>query len=191
MYPTFLAKIDTLVANFSNLDPGSQAIANDLLNEFEARMMTERGDLSPKQKALLASLADRSARIELPSFAPIIGMLEKAGGNTKIRLSLDGKPVQLALATKGSRPGTVVVTDGRPFANNTFHGRIDRDGKFDSRTEVTGLVKLLAKLATKPLETVGEYGHLTGSCSLCGRPLTNKKSVDMGVGPVCLHRFGF
>ena len=33
------------------------------------------------------------------------------------------------------------------------------------------------------------YGKLTGRCVCCGRLLTDSKSVDLGIGPVCLKRW--
>lgn len=33
------------------------------------------------------------------------------------------------------------------------------------------------------------YGRLTGSCSCCGRLLTNPLSIHLGIGPVCRERF--
>lgn len=36
-----------------------------------------------------------------------------------------------------------------------------------------------------------EYGRLTGSCSCCGRELTDPESVQRGIGPVCAENYGW
>jgi hypothetical protein len=35
------------------------------------------------------------------------------------------------------------------------------------------------------------YGRATGSCSCCGRELTDPVSIEAGIGPICAGRFGF
>jgi hypothetical protein len=34
------------------------------------------------------------------------------------------------------------------------------------------------------------FGRTTGTCSQCGSPLTNRKSREAGIGPVCARRVG-
>ena len=46
-------------------------------------------------------------------------------------------------------------------------------------------------VALNPLEAALRYGRITGSCSACGRELTNHKSVEDGIGPICRDKWGF
>lgn len=40
-----------------------------------------------------------------------------------------------------------------------------------------------------PLAAAIRYGKLSGVCCSCGRDLTNDKSIDLGIGPVCREKF--
>lgn len=45
-----------------------------------------------------------------------------------------------------------------------------------------------------PYAAATAYGLQTGvcsCCSCCGRELTNKLSVELGIGPVCREKFGW
>jgi hypothetical protein len=45
--------------------------------------------------------------------------------------------------------------------------------------------------AANPLEAARLHGQRTGSCSCCGRELTNAESIALGIGPICRERFGW
>jgi hypothetical protein len=61
--------------------------------------------------------------------------------------------------------------------------------RMDSR--LTDDVKaVLLEAAADPLTAAVRYGKETGSCSCCGRELTNKESIRLGIGPICREKFG-
>ena len=37
---------------------------------------------------------------------------------------------------------------------------------------------------------VKDYGFITSSCSICGIPLTDPKSIERGIGPICAEKLG-
>ena len=41
------------------------------------------------------------------------------------------------------------------------------------------------------LQLAIEEGKRTGICCCCGRKLTNPASVEAGIGPICVQRYGF
>lgn len=49
---------------------------------------------------------------------------------------------------------------------------------------------VLIEAANDPLTAAIRYGRETGSCSCCGRELTNKESIRLGIGPICREKFG-
>ena len=53
----------------------------------------------------------------------------------------------------------------------------------------TGMLKMDAM--ENPFQAATEFGHATGQCSVCMRPLTNPESVKLGIGPVCRAKFGW
>ena len=48
----------------------------------------------------------------------------------------------------------------------------------------------LQTIAANPMEAAVRYGRQTGRCSCCGRELTNKVSIDAGIGPICASKWG-
>jgi len=140
--------------------------------------------------------------IALAPFAGVINLFKevsKSLKNPRIVLRFtNGEPLHLKLSGSQSKhPGTVNVTDGRPYANNTWYGRVSPDGtwspgpegSFDkvSQAEVAAL---LTCLACDPVNTAAEHGKLTGMCCFCNSTLTDGKSTDAGYGPVCAKRWG-
>lgn len=52
-----------------------------------------------------------------------------------------------------------------------------------------GMQATLAKHATPlSIEQAAALGHLHGACAICGRELTDPKSVEQGIGPVCIKK---
>lgn len=49
---------------------------------------------------------------------------------------------------------------------------------------------VLFEAANDPLTAAIRYGKETGSCSCCGRDLTNAESIRLGIGPICREKFG-
>ena len=87
-----------------------------------------------------------------------------------------------------------MLTDGGPFGDNVYYGRIDTDGVWipsKSGEEVKDkLVDFLKDFAADPHACVSEYGHKSGNCCFCNKGLTDEKSVTVGYGPVCAHNWG-
>lgn len=46
------------------------------------------------------------------------------------------------------------------------------------------------EVAKDPLTAAIRHGRETGECSCCGRELTNKESIRLGIGPICREKFG-
>ncbi len=51
-----------------------------------------------------------------------------------------------------------------------------------------GLVRRLTMADRLTLEEAKAYGHLYGQCIVCGRTLTDEKSIEAGIGPICAGR---
>ena len=52
------------------------------------------------------------------------------------------------------------------------------------------LIKRVQSVADDPYAAAQLYGQQTGSCSCCGRELTNSLSIELGIGPICREKFG-
>lgn len=62
---------------------------------------------------------------------------------------------------------------------SVFNGR----GKWEYEQ---GAMRLIREQGVKlTVEEAAAFGHLHGLCAVCGRTLTDPKSVERGIGPVC------
>ena len=139
--------------------------------------------------------APKPAAVALDDFGAIAELFKTAKANgtkyPKITFKIDGQTVKLALAgDRAKLPGSVNVTDGRPFGENTWFGRIV-DGKFQpSKSATEEIVNFLKTFAADPAKVAKEYGHKNGCCCFCSKELTDARSVHEGYGPVCAKKFG-
>ncbi len=127
--------------------------------------------------------------------APILELLRGARSSglrwPKLTLDLDGRRVQLSLAGDASKhPGTVNVTDGRRYPENTWFGRVLADGTFQPGRDCDEtVVAILRRLAEDPAGTAADHGHRSGSCCFCGRELNDPRSTAVGYGPICAEKW--
>jgi hypothetical protein len=104
-------------------------------------------------------------------------------------------PICLSMAGDSAKvPGSINVTDGGPYGNNKWYGRILRNGTFEAGRDVPStLVPFLKEFAANPEQIASAHGRLTNSCCFCNRSLTDEganRSVEVGYGPICAERFG-
>jgi len=114
----------------------------------------------------------------------------------KLHLQLENKPFKIQRAGNGSKtPGALNLTDGKPFGENKWYGRVNRDGTLflanDGKHIAPIIEALLAELNSDPKGVCAKYGLDTGNCACCGRLLTNESSIELGIGPICAEKFGF
>lgn len=183
--------------NRAKLDEYKRGVALDLLRKGQ------RYGFSPKQAdylIALAKLADRGAVNERPRVdingAKLIAWFDAAASKLKwpkvwLELS-DGSPLKLHRAGDRSRtPGALHVTDGGPFGDNVWYGRVDRDGTLTEGRAMTDEVReVLKRLADDPAGVAAAHGHKTGSCCFCNRELSDERSTSVGYGPICAGKFG-
>jgi hypothetical protein len=56
---------------------------------------------------------------------------------------------------------------------------------------VAGMVFKLTASEKLTVARAAELGHLLGCCMICGATLTDPKSVEQGIGPVCMKKLEF
>lgn len=147
-------------------------LANDVVNPPKP-VSTSVGDVTP----FLAMVATAKKHLKYP----------------KYRLQLvDGSPVVLSVCGPRSKyTGQINVTDGGPFGQNVWYGRIDLAGTFNAgRSATVEVSDLLKRFMANPAEVAAEYGKLTGNCCFCNLGLTDERSTSVGYGPVCAKNHG-
>lgn len=190
--------IEALVAVQDRLAQRDAAFAGDLIRNFN-----RWGSLSDKQMHWVGVLTQRATEprpepkaTATVSFQNIQDLFDRASQKlrrVKVRLQdSNGTPVVFARAGGRSKyAGQIMITDGGPFGNNRYFGRIAGDGSlFATRAADAGVLGLVQEFAQDPATTAGKYGRLTGGCSFCTKPLKDDRSLQVGYGPVCARHFG-
>lgn len=88
----------------------------------------------------------------------------------------------------GRNAGSLYVTsrDG-----GTYLGKVS-GGQFHPTRECTAAQTAeIIEVASDPHKAAVAYGQRFGTCSCCGRTLTNGLSIDLGIGPICRGNFGW
>lgn len=126
---------------------------------------------------ILASLAEARAK---GIKKPILRLQRANGTEIQLKYMSVGKNAGGAWVTmNGDLIGK--IDDGGVF---TFTGRPYTDQLID---EVFGIIES----ANSDLEgALRSYGKMTSRCGCCGLPLTNKKSIELGIGPICAEKYG-
>lgn len=143
--------------------------------EVRACSVVEHGDTAPRQTnaAERAEESRQAAQVKTKVRAPE-GMYRKAGTIYKVQVSHYG-------AGKGKTYAKRLIETG---------AKDSRTGKNKWRFEYAqGFVFELRPEHALTLAQAAEFGCLYGSCAICGRTLTDEKSIDAGIGPVCASKF--
>lgn len=154
-------------------------------------------DLSPLQMTSIELGMEKAAKRAQEANQPAVvvdlsGVFEKfeaaqASGLKKPKLRLDGFCLSLA---GGRNVGSLYVKEG-PAYEDTYLGKISPDGVFTKSRDCSAeQVEALKTISANVLDAAVAYGRKTGNCSCCGRELTNAKSIELGIGPVCLDKWG-
>lgn len=89
-------------------------------------------------------------------------------------------------ASHGNNPGAIYVKRGEDYLGKITSGKFIR--AFGVAEEVENEV---VQLCADPKSAAIAYGRKYGSCSICARELTNKQSIELGIGPICAEKYGW
>lgn len=196
-------KTDEVKAGFREANKGLieslEAIAS--WHQFAASMIAsfnQYGSLTDKQVTALWSAL---ARVEAKRAEREAAKLTKTGevdvtainamfasatasGLKRPRFLTDRLDLSLASAN-GKNPGAVYVKCDKEYAGKIVAGKF-----VPVNSAPADILELVRNLAASPIKAAKEYGRLTGRCSCCGRTLTDKRSVELGIGPICESKWG-
>lgn len=160
------------------------------------------GDLSEKQLAaaercvekLAAMKAEKIARdAERAIAAPTveIAKIEQSFQNARAK---GAKRPKLRLASflfslapdHGKNAGAIYVTETGQYLGKIVGGRF-----FSVRECTKEQEAAIVAAAADPKAAAIAYGFQTGSCSCCGRELSDPASIALGIGPVCATKYGW
>lgn len=174
-------------------------------NEFALSLLIrERQNeyMSDSQVSWVYKLAQDSLDAKMPKSekltqdaSNILGSLVEASvqgiKRPMLRLrSESGAKVNIKFMTKGKNAGGAWV-----MVNGDLFGKIDDQGQFDcyekNAQSRSDWMSWIAEVNANVHQAISQYGKQTGSCGCCGRTLTDPISVRLGIGPICLDRYGF
>lgn len=150
---------------------------------------------SEKQVAAIQSMlvrmeerrAQREAEAREVNLQPIIDMFAYArnSGYKRPVYRAEGLKISLAPETGNNAGALYVKTEGNQYIGKVVEGRF-----FGTREATEEQKTALSVIANNPRDAAIRYGQRTGSCACCGRTLSNKQSIELGIGPICANKWG-
>lgn len=137
-----------------------------------------------------AEQAERIRAMPVLDLSAITDAMNHAKGNglkrPKMRLLAGSEGFILSFAPDTGKWGGSLYLKS---PEGDYLGRITA-GKFYRSREVSAELEAeIVKACQAPLEAAIAYGRETGSCSCCGRELSDPESIARGIGPICADKF--
>ena len=164
-------------------------------------LVTGGSPLSPRQRECVIDCVRREAqRVQRAAATAAAARIDASGIVQMFRHAVErgAERISITLDAAGgirfgrARNGKVYVSDAGEFGSRTDYGYIPVGGsEIVLRDEVAPEIALaVAAIAADPVTAIVKYGHLTGKCSFCARPLTDGGSIEHGYGPICADKYG-
>lgn len=177
----FAASMAGAIAQWGGLTAGQidavkKLIAKDAERATEA---AKRAESAPK--------ADTAGidRLKLAFDTAIEYARAKGRGLKMPRITIGDMTISPAKATS-KNPGALYVKSGSEYL-----GKVN-DGRFFGVRECTDdQEKRVLAFIADPKAAAKAYGIETGVCCICNATLTNKESIEAGIGPICATKFGW
>lgn len=138
-------------------------------------------------RAEAAPVADQAGvdRLKLAFDTAIAFARAKGRGLKMPRITIGNVTISPAKATS-SNPGALYVKNGGEYL-----GKV-KDGRFFGVRECTeAQEKQVLAFIADPKAAAIAYGIETGVCCVCNAQLTNKNSIEAGIGPICATKMGW
>ena len=164
-------------------------------------LVTGGSPLSPRQRECVIDCVRREAqRVQRAAATAAAARIDASGIVQMFRHAVErgAERISITLDAAGGirfgrgRNGKVYVSDAGDFGSRTDYGYIPvGSSEIVLRDEVAPEIALaVAAIAADPVTAIVKYGHLTGKCSFCARPLTDGGSIEHGYGPICADKYG-
>ena len=175
--------MNDLIERLNNISSWN-SFAASLVSQSKTRGLTQRqiDAAETMLKKLDGRAANRAAKSGTVTLDRIMEMFS-VQGSKRAKFYADG----LVISTS-RHPDTLYVVE---IDNDVYQGKIV-NGNFQAVADANPTtLPRLRKIAENPRDAAVAYGRETGICSCCGRELTNKTSIEMGIGPICASKWGF
>lgn len=199
----------TTARDFARFAPGMQRSdadlamdwvrANAATNTFASSLLSSHeryGSLTVNQQAaVLKKLNPISTSVAGSGFTALIAALNHAKASGLKRPKLTCGSVRFSLAPDtGKNPGMVYVKEYEQHTDPevlAYFGKIDQAGVFYPSQDGAKRMAEIARIGADPLAEAIRHGQTTGNCAVCSKALSDPKSVEIGIGPVCAKKYGW
>jgi len=166
-WSTFAAELTGKLAQYGALTDGQLRAVRSMQSKCAAREE--------------ARATERKAGAATIDLAPIRAMFDAAVKNGKREPIYRAAGLVISAAKPNSaNPGALYV--------KTVEG--EYLGKLLGTAYQGKPAPALATIAADPRAEAVKFGKATGRCSCCGATLTNGKSIELGIGPICAEKWG-
>lgn len=156
---------------YGSLTPKQALAANSMLSKIDAK--------NAERKTVLAS---KTADLGMAAIDKLFATA-RANGLKRPRFITERLEIESA-GPKSRNPGALYV-----IADGAYAGKIVNGTFLPVMAAPADIVPLLTEIAADPLAAATKYGRDTGTCSCCGKKLTDAKSIAGGIGPVCRKKW--
>lgn len=155
-----------------------------VLNGKQKRAQAE-AERAAREAAAPAADTAGIDRLKLAFDTAIANAKAKGRGLKMPRITIGAVVISPAKATS-SNPGAIYVKEAGEYL-----GKI-KDGRFYGvRACTPEQEKRVLAFIADPKAAAQAYGIETGVCCICNATLTNKASIEIGIGPICATKFGW
>ena len=195
---TVTARGETITFESTLSDPKVLETLRGLRSSFAQDLARKWNKLSASQYAWAHKLAQDTVKVapvksnEPSQFEALFNAFETAKGKGAKRLTLRFEGVNV----KPNRDLTALWVTSQ---SETEMGDYGLKPKYLGKVTPAGcdsrlgddVKAIIMGAANDPLSAAIKYGKVSGSCSCCGRELTDPKSIEAGIGPICATKFGW
>lgn len=166
-----------------DLNAGRTDFTRSLMGQLVKRGQLTDNQIAAWYRGWEKLQAAKKSREETVNLDRIREMFDAAisGGQGRPCYRAEGLKITMA-ASHGSNPNALYVVD---VEGDEYQGKISETTFFAVRNAKADVTERLRVITENPLEAAIRYGRATGKCSCCGRKLTNKASIEAGIGPIC------
>ena len=177
----FAASMLGAINQWGGLTPGqNEAVKRCIAKDAERK-------IEAVARAEAAPVADQAGvdRLKLAFDTAIEYARAKGRGLKMPRITIGNMTISPAKTTS-SNPGALYVKNGSEYLGKVQNGRF-----FGVRTCTEVQEKQVLAFIADPKAAAIAYGIETGVCCICNATLTNKVSIEAGIGPICATKFGW
>ena len=156
-------------------------------NSFAASLVASFnywGDLTIRQKAAAERMLAPKETVNAGAIEALLGTAKNSGIKRPV-FRADGLAFSLA-PLNGRNAGAVYVKE----VNGSYMGKIAGGIFVPSSDAPASVASTIIAVAADPRGTAIAFGKETGNCACCGRPLSDPTSVELGIGPICISKWG-